>query len=63
MTSLTEEKSSSASMNDPTEVLSPCLRLLIEILLNEATTKKSEDSRCPNPNPRNDCAACPQRLR
>jgi hypothetical protein len=37
-------KAIEASMNGTTETLSPCLRLLIEILLNEAITKKSEDS-------------------
>jgi len=63
MATLAGEKSSLASMEGPTETFSPCLRLLIEILLNEAITEKSEDSRCRNASPRNGCASCPQRLR
>lgn len=42
MASMTPETSHLASMNDTTQRLSPCVRLLIEILLNEAITRKGE---------------------
>jgi hypothetical protein len=38
------EKAIEASMNGATQTLSPCLRLLIEMLLNEPITKNNEVS-------------------
>lgn len=44
MANVKQEKSNLAWMNDSTEKLSPCLRLLIEMLLDEPITKNSQVS-------------------